>query len=131
MNFNYLVKFNDVDHAGRIYFAQAFHIAHQALEDYWQNDSKGWAHWFNNPEWIVPIVHAEANFLGEVRAGESLNCEIQFAEKGNSSISLAYQFANSAGKKVMSVNTKHVVVDKATGQPRSVPEDISELFSNS
>ena len=57
------IPFHLADPAGILFFGHAFTLFHQAFEHFVIEKLEcPWDLWFQNPEWIVPIKRAEAEY---------------------------------------------------------------------
>jgi YbgC/YbaW family acyl-CoA thioester hydrolase len=129
---NLLISFGDTDPQGFIYFARAFELAHQAVEKWLNESTLGWAYWFQNPEFAVPIRKSSAEFLAPLRVGTTVRLLLTVKEIGTTSVTFLSEFYNSANAQLLaSVQTTHVFVDKKSFQKREIPGAIRLLISSS
>ena len=122
------VHFGDTDPQGMLYFARAFELAHECLEDYWTSRSPGWAFWFQNADFTVPLRHAEADFQKPARAGEKCSAQLHLVGIGNTSVEFQFALHDSAGILLLTVNTTHVFVDRHSLRTMRVPNKIRDLL---
>lgn len=127
------IRFEEVDPAGILFFAKAFHLAHEALEVLLTSSPQGWDYWFNNPEWAVPIRSAQSEYYSPVHAGKTYLTRLSVEQPNDSSLNFQFELFNTDSdnkRSLLQVRTTHVFVDKKTFQRRSIPEPILQFFKN-
>ncbi len=120
------VHFGDTDPQGILYFARAFELAHETIEDFWAANSLGWAFWFQNSDFTVPLRHAEADFQKPARAGEICSAQLYLVRVGNTSVEFQVELYDSSGSLLTTVKTIHVFVDRRSLKKMNVPDRIRE-----
>ncbi len=124
-----LVSFGDTDPQGFIYFARAFEFAHQGIEEWATQSPLGWAFWFQNAEFAVPVRHAEADFLAPMRVGGSYFARLFVGQVGETSVTFKTEFFDpSSDQKLAEVTSTHAFVDKKTFKKITVPERVREVL---
>lgn len=64
------VRFQDVDAAGVVFFARYFDLVHDAYAAFLESRGHPLASMFATPAWILPLRHAEADYLRPLRLGD-------------------------------------------------------------
>ena len=96
------ITLKDTDAAGILYFSNIFVKAHEAYEELLAemgidlNDS------IKNASFMIPIVHAEADYKFPLEAGDSVKIELTEGHIGESSFSIDYAFYLDDGNVVFS-----------------------------
>lgn len=128
-----LIHFGDTDPQGFIYFARAMDLAHKFLEKFWAQTSFGWKYWFQNPEFAVPIRHAECDFLKPLLVGELYQLRLFVSKMGDSSIEFTCEFVSPKGDHEICarITTIHVFVDRKTLTKITIPPEVKNLVSPS
>jgi len=121
------ISFGDADPQGILYYPRALDLAHTCLEEFWKGQRVGWKFWFQNPEFAVPIRHAECDFLSPLYVGENYQVRLGVSTIGESSVEFVCEILSS--QVCVRVRTVHVFVDRKTFQKISVPEPVRELLS--
>ena len=120
------IHFGDTDPQGILFFARTFELAHECLEEYWAAAPQGWAFWFQNAEFAVPLRHASADFRSPAHAGELCSAQLHLSKIGNSSVDFKFELYNRTGSLLATVSTTHVFVDRSSFAKIPVPDLIRE-----
>ena len=123
-NYNTTIKLHDTDAAGPLFFGNLFKIAHDAYESFMESKNLSLARLLKEANFILPIVHAEADYRLPLFVGDKLFIKIQCVKIGKSSFTLLYDFFNKDNKAVGLVQTVHVAVSNEQGGKISLPEKI-------
>lgn len=118
-----LIPFHLADPAGILFFGHAFTLFHQAFEHFILHQLEcPWSFWFQNPEWIVPIRNAEAQYLHPLQVGQ--NCLIDISVSSLASSSFVLNSSFKQGDHCCSLKTVHVFCSRHNGQKMAIPEAI-------
>jgi YbgC/YbaW family acyl-CoA thioester hydrolase len=119
--YRFHVAFGDADPAGRLFFARLFDHAHRAYERFME--SRGWPlhRVMEEQSLLIPLVHAEADYLHPCLTGDELTVEVEILRTGGSSMSVGYRFIGDDGGLRARATTVHVFIDRDTGVTRPVP----------
>jgi 1,4-dihydroxy-2-naphthoyl-CoA hydrolase len=127
--YHYTVRMNDTDAAGRIYFADQFRIAHETFEEYLASIGHHFGRFLTEYPFMIPIVHAEADFKVPLFVGNELRIELRLGPLGRTSFRLDYRIVREPEETdVGSVSVTHVTIDKATEGTIPVPETMKEIL---
>jgi 1,4-dihydroxy-2-naphthoyl-CoA hydrolase len=118
------VKLHDTDVAGLLFFANQFKMAHDTYEGFMEQIGFGFARILQSEDFLLPIVHAEADYKARLQVGDSLTIRLTVEKIGDSSFVLLNSLSNTDGKSVGTVRTVHVCTDKGTGKKRSLPDEL-------
>lgn len=118
------VCFADADPAGVVFYPRAIALAHSVVENLVRHSDIGWRAWFASPDHAAPLRRAEADFLLPMRAGEIFTARAKVEKIGNSSLTFLVEFTNAAGEIAARIRTAHVMIDKATGKPVRITDEI-------
>ncbi|MDA3844084.1 MAG: acyl-CoA thioesterase [Candidatus Kapabacteria bacterium] len=110
--YNTFVKLNDTDSAGVLFFANIFNLAHEAYERWLDSIGCSISTILNESDYILPIVHSEADYKRPMRVGDEVNIKISLESINGSGYTLNYQFVDKDGQTTAFVKTGHVVLDK-------------------
>ncbi|RMG27958.1 MAG: acyl-CoA thioesterase, partial [Gammaproteobacteria bacterium] len=61
-----------VDAAGRIFFPELFRLAQECAEAFLESRGLVLADWMTDGTHLLPVVHAEADYLRPIRLGDRL-----------------------------------------------------------
>lgn len=124
----YRVRFGDEDHAQIVYYPRFFHIFHTAFEDFF--DQQGHPYRACLDEGVGwPAVHAEADYLRQVRFGDELVIAVSIDKIGRSSATFRY-VGTKRGDDGPAVTAKIVVacIDMETMRSQEIPAKYRTLF---
>lgn len=119
--FAYRIKLGDTDAAGRIYFAAAFRIAHDAFEEGMAAIDFPVAGMINDATLGFPVVHAEATFAAPLKLGDIIYVNTLVKKVGNNSVTFQHEIKNSSGEVAVKVILIHVTVSPKTGKTIKLP----------
>lgn len=125
---NVKVYFYDADPAGIIFYASIFKYVHAAYEDFLRSLSTE-RNFFFDRDYILPIMHAEADYVRPIRVGDELKIEVSVSLLKTSSFELTYRFY--LGDQFTSmVKTVHVCVLKEKFEKIELPSDFHLKLSS-
>jgi len=123
------INFYHCDPAGTLFYARLFEICHSVYEEmissfnleenYWQND-----------DYVVPIVKCDAGFYKPVTPGENVTVELVVSELRETTFVLSYSIKNKSDVEVASANTVHVFVDKKKWKGKEIKDSLRIGLSN-
>ena len=112
-----IVRFEDADPAGVIFYPRTLALAHSVVEEMIRHCGPGWHAWFASQTNAAPVRRAEVDFLLPMRAGEEFTARAAVSKLGASSVEFVVTFADARGKTAARISTVHVFIDKATRKP--------------
>jgi 1,4-dihydroxy-2-naphthoyl-CoA hydrolase len=125
----YTVRLRDTDAAGLLYFTEQLRVAHEAFEGFLEKEGFGIGHYLRRSTFLLPIVHAEADYSAPLFPGDQLAAELSCARIGNSSFTLRTRLRRAGdGGEVGTVKIVHCAVNRATGKTIPLPDEIKELL---
>lgn len=122
------VRFPDVDAAGIVYFAKAFDYAHLAWEELLSAGGLPLHEAIPGRPWILPLIHAEADYRRPMRFGERLRVEASLTDVGGSTVTLRYAIKGNDGELRATVTLVHCAVDKASARRITLPDEVLEVL---
>ncbi len=124
-----IVRFQDCDPAGIVYFARAFEFAHQAFEDCLAAGGMPLADAIANADWAMPLVHAEADYRAPMRFGDALRVLVRVDGHSEGSLQFGFEILGVEDDRVRArVQHVHAAVDRATFRRRPLPDAILEVL---
>lgn len=121
------INFYDCDAAGVLFFARIFELCHSAYEAMIDSFKLNEDYW-NNENYIVPIIKCEASYHKPLKYGELVEVSVKVAQLKSSSFELEYECKNEKGELTDKIRTVHVFVDKKTWKKKEMNPDIFESF---
>jgi 1,4-dihydroxy-2-naphthoyl-CoA hydrolase len=129
MKFRYsrTIHFSDTDAAGVVYFARYFSICHEAYEEALLEAGIVLNRFFGDEGIIIPISHANSNFLRPLRCGDQIEVELVAERLKESEFALNYTIWTPAParKAAATARTHHVCIDSATRRRRPLPPPLA------
>ena len=122
------VRFQDVDLAGVLFFGRIFDYCHQAYEEFVVSSGADPARYFAGDAYLVPIVHAEADYRSPIRHGEPVTITIDVTRVGRASVALRYRVTGTKEDLRVEVATIHAFVERQAMKPTSIPEQLRQFF---
>lgn len=114
------VRLHNTDAAGLLFFAEQFRLAHDAYESFMESIGYAFAPLIRKSDFLLPIVHAEADFLKPLSTGDRLEIQVRAERIGDSSFTLGYTLLRDRTETVGTVRTVHVLINKEDGASLSL-----------
>ncbi len=118
------IRLHHTDAAGLLFFAEQFNLAHDAYESFMESIGYPFAPLLRTSQYLLPIVHAEADFGAALNTGDKIAIQVTAERIGDTSFTLGYTLLRNGSEPVGSVKTVHVLIDKRTGQTLTLLPDL-------
>ncbi len=122
------VKLHMTDAAGVLFFGNYFTLAHDAYEQYMNTIGFNFHTIITDEPFLILIVHADADFLKPIHAGDAVRISMQADNIGRTSFTLGYQLATLDGTVIARLHTIHVVIKKKNQRPVAIPEKLKKAL---
>lgn len=119
-----VVRFQDVDAAGIVFFARLFEYFHDAYVGALARGGVDLAAELARGAFGLPLAHAEADFLGPMRFGDPLRVAVLGARLGDTSACVGHRIASPDGRPLALGQTVHVAIDRGTFRPMALPAGV-------
>lgn len=126
----YTVRLRDTDAAGLLYFTEQLRIAHETFEDFFASRGLSLAYYLETASYMLPVVHAEADFKAPLAVGDRLRVHLACGGIGDSSLTFTTRLERENGSLVGTTTIVHAAVDRATGKKVPVPDEVKALTAN-
>jgi 1,4-dihydroxy-2-naphthoyl-CoA hydrolase len=126
--YNTAIRLHDTDAAGVIYFANQFRIAHEAFETYIESMRFDLGKLLRTADYLMPIVHAESEYKTPLVVGDKITVQLSLERIGKTSFVLLYRLIKEDGTEAGTVRISHVVIDRGSGQKRSIPDHLRNII---
>ncbi len=123
------IRFHDCDPAGILFFGRVYELCHFAYEEMIAGFDLNENYW-DNEEYIVPIIRSEAHYHLPMKHGEEISISIAVKTLKASSFELEYLLTNADNAECVQVNTVHVFVDKSSWKKKAMSKEIFEGLKN-
>lgn len=117
------IRLHQTDAAGVVFFSNLFVIAHDAYESFLESHLPLNAI-LSDGVYIIPIVHAEADYLLPLALSEKIGVELCLEQTGISSFDLGYVIKNSKMETVARLKTIHTVQLKEDQKTVPIPDPL-------
>jgi 1,4-dihydroxy-2-naphthoyl-CoA hydrolase len=117
------IRLHQTDAAGVVFFSNLFVIAHDAYESFLESHLPLNAI-LSDGVYIIPIVHAEADYLLPLALSEKIGVELCLEQTGSSSFDLGYVIKNSKMETVARLKTIHAVQLKEDQKTVPIPDPL-------
>lgn len=128
-SFKKKINFYDCDAAGVLFFARIFELCHSAYEAMVESFNLEEDYW-NNEDYIVPIIKSEASYHKPLKYGEVILIEINVSQLRSSSFELSYEIKNDKEEITNKIRTVHVFVDKNSWKKKDMKKNIYNRFKD-
>lgn len=127
------VRFNDVDHAGIVYYPIFYHYFHVAFEEFFRErmGAQAYLDLLDRRKIGFPAVHSECDYRSPLRFADRAETEIRLVKLGTKSITLGYRVSkNLPGESQLAAEgiVTCVVTDLVVFRAVEIPEDLRALF---
>ena len=122
-----VIRLHHTDAAGVVYFANLFVLAHECYESFLAQDNSIGSI-IEQGEFIIPIVHAEADYRMPLKLSEKVVIEMAVNETADSSFELGFTFINESSQVAVEVKTTHTVLQRETGKPVEIPQFLKTIL---
>lgn len=127
MNFIYRrrIYFAETDAAGVVYFANFLSLCHEAYEEALRNSGIELNQLFKDKNIVVPIVHAECDYMRPLECGDEIEIEVQPTIETPDSFSITYELfrLKPARKRSARAQTKHVCIGANDRKRHPLPQE--------
>ena len=117
------IRLHQTDAAGVVFFSNLFVIAHDTYESFLESHLPLNAI-LSDGVYIIPIVHAEADYLLPLALSEKISVELCLEQTGISSFDLGYVIKNSKMETVARLRTIHAVQLKEDQKTVPIPDPL-------
>lgn len=119
------LRLHQTDSLGIAYYGSVFVLIHECYESFLDI-----AAILKEGKYIIPIVHAEADYRAAMELSDVITIEMTLGDTGRSSFTLAYRLSNQRGEIVADAKTVHSVLDRNTRKSIEMPESIRDRLED-
>jgi len=120
---NVKINFFDCDPAGILFYGRIYEVCHEAYEAMIDSFALKENYW-NNKEYIVPIISSSAKYSIPVNFKNTITVEITVSTLKVSSFELSYTCKNEEGHVCVEVKTVHVFIHKTMWKKKELTKEI-------
>ncbi|MDJ0652232.1 MAG: thioesterase family protein [Simkaniaceae bacterium] len=118
-----MIRVQDTDATGVLYFANQLQIGLEAFEDFLCTQGFFIGEMIKKKQYSLPIVHAEADFYASIHVSDALELRLTFPSIGTTSFTHASEVLRK-GKKVGRVEIVHVAYCPKKKEGIPIPEEL-------
>lgn len=116
-----VVRFQDVDAAGIVFYARTFDYFHDAYVAFLRARGAPLERALRDGSWVAPLTRAEAEYLRPLRFGDAIEVVLVAVDLEETQYTVDYRIELD-GEPACVGRTRHVSVDPATFRRAPVPE---------
>jgi YbgC/YbaW family acyl-CoA thioester hydrolase len=117
------VRFHEVDRAGIVFFGRIFEYCHVGFEEVLS--AMEMTSVFQEENWGMPLVHAEADFKRPMRMGDKITVSLAVEKVGKGSVTFGFEVLGAEDRTVRAVAQQvHAFVALDTMRPASFPDSL-------
>lgn len=118
------IRLRDTDATGVLYFAEQLRMALETLEDCFSLRQM-----LEKENFLMPIVHAEADYFHPLQVGDEVEITLSLACIGRTSLTLNYRFFDPARNlEVGKASIVHVTVSKESRESIPIPSQLLQML---
>lgn len=118
-----IIRVQDTDATGVLYFANQLQIGLEVFEDFLHTQGFSIGEMIKKNHYLLPIVHAEADFFSPIHISDTLDVTLSFPKIGTTSFTHASKVLRN-GEKVGTVKIVHVVYCPKKQEGIPIPDDL-------
>ncbi|MBS3904383.1 MAG: acyl-CoA thioesterase [Simkania sp.] len=124
-----ILRLSESDASGVLYFAQQFRMAQELFEEYLEETGISLRESLEKGEYLLPVVHAEADFFAPIKVGDELELGLQLARLGNSSFTLRCLFKSVGSDRIVGTTTiVHVAIARSSWSKMPIPKSLVSVL---
>lgn len=128
LNRKLTVRLHETDAAGILFYASQFLYVHDAYEELLQLIGLPVVSILRDESFILPIVHAEAQYFKPLHVGDEITVALQVGSIGATSFVLVFDLFAADDKHVGKAKTVHVAVNRQTQEKIALPEKLQRAL---
>lgn len=123
-----VIRFQDTDAAGVVYFANVLAMCHEAYEASLAASGINLQSFFGNSVVAIPIVHASVDFFRPMFCGDQQTIRLTPKQLTNNGFEIAYQIfsVKAPDQLVGRASTRHMCIDPASRIKQEIPADMTQ-----
>lgn len=123
------ILLKETDATGVLFFSEQLNLALEALENYFSSCSFSLIEMIDSGDFLLPIVHAEADFFSPLRVGDEVSIALGCEKVGTSSFTLTTEFRSGREGAVGTTKIVHVAISKQSQKAIALPPLLLEMLN--
>ena len=126
MSFSYqrIIRFQDTDAAGVVYFANVLAMCHEAYEESLAASGINLKVFFSNSDIAIPIVHASVDFFRPMFCGDKISICLVPQQINHEKFEVTYELFGVTEEIYAKAITRHVCISPINRNKEAIPDDI-------
>lgn len=125
-----VVRFQDVDAAGVVFFARIFDYFHDGYVSFLRSRGAPLEVALSDGSWAAPLRHAEADYLRPLRFGEAFTVALVEVDVEETEFRIGYRIDRGVEAACVGM-TRHVSVDPKTFRRTALPDTLRRALEAS
>lgn len=118
-----VIQLHHTDAAGILFFGHLFMLAHDAYQAAMAALGLDLRRILDDGAYLLPIVHAEADFKAPLRVGDAIDIRVRVERLGRGSFTLVYDFVQGTGDVAATARTVHAAM-APEGVAMALPDEL-------
>ncbi|MCI0382058.1 MAG: hypothetical protein L0207_03285 [Chlamydiae bacterium] len=119
----------ETDATKAIYFSELFKLGLETFEEFLINKGFLLGELIESSDFLMPIVRAEADFIGPIKAGDKIEARLDLSKMGRRSFALLTSYYHLKKEIVVGKTTIiHATISKQTKQSIPLPTPLKEVL---
>lgn len=127
--YRFSLAMSSVDAAGVLFYPELFRHAHDAYEAWLGERGVSLAGLAAAGRYVLPVVHAEADYRMPMRQGSPVRVAVRVARVGATSFTMGFDFLDEQGTAMAVARSVHVAVSAESGDAIPLPENLREVLA--
>ena len=128
--YRHQIRWGECDPAGIVYSPNILGYALQAVEVWYESTvGESWTSVMDARGLLTPWVHVDLDFRQPMRPGDRITVDLRLVELGNASLEFRATGLDGEGRELFQARLVSCFVDKATGRPTRIPDDLRGRMS--
>ena len=125
MSFSYqrIIRFQDTDAAGVVYFANVLAMCHEAYEESLSASGINLKVFFSNSDIAIPIVHASVDFFRPMFCGDKISIRLVPQQINHEKFEINYELSLKEAIYAKAI-TRHVCINPISRNKEAIPDNI-------
>lgn len=130
MKYAYRIKLADTDGAGRIYFASACEIAHEAFEHFMDVIGFGISEMISNGALGLPVVGLKAKYDLPLTLGQTITVDTTVKDISDKTVTFKHKLIDEKKRTAVTVSITHAAVSGKSGKAISMPAKLAKALES-
>lgn len=122
------LRLYETDATGVLYFPQQLRMAQETFECFLEETGPSLGGWLKEKTYLLPVVHAEADYCKPVQVGDELEIRLSLVRIGDTSFTLATHFILPGEILAGKTSIVHVCIDRRIWKSCPIPSELLQCL---